>query len=502
MPATRPRPSTRELLGGRWAVSLRVYLIGSAFVLVMPLLSFRVLFHATPGGLAVLILVQWVAASIVYVAARSLVFRHTRTTPVGLPWVIAFVLLLGVARVAAAIALERVSGGAILAATDRLTLVFAMVPSTIIFVLLPTYLVAIEDWYSSERARLTQFDIDAEAARLRALGALDATRAITTARIREEIEEHLAALDPARAADERLRLSGTVLETAAGYVRPTSHALWGAPAPRHRRTALRELERLALREPLPALLPWLLWLACTLPFSMVRNGLWQTATASLALLTGMAICYPIGSRTIRRFAPAPRDGTARLLAIVATALATVPLFVVHNRSANGTGATFIAACVIVLAATAGVALVRAALRLQGERLGELRTQAEEAEFQRLALEAATEQMQRDLARYLHGTVQAGLVAAAYAIQDAATRGDEVALERAIADARAAAARISEHAPPAPSANLDAKRDEIDETWQGMLALTWSLPAESLDVATVERIGNVVQECLANASIHG
>ena len=48
-------------------------------------------------------------------------------------------------------------------------------------------------------------------------------------------------------------------------------------------------------------------------------------------------------------------------------------------------------------------------------------------------------MQRDLALYLHSTVQAGLVASAYAIQDAAARGDKIALEQAIEGARAAAA---------------------------------------------------------------
>jgi signal transduction histidine kinase len=111
-------------------------------------------------------------------------------------------------------------------------------------------------------------------------------------------------------------------------------------------------------------------------------------------------------------------------------------------------------------------------------------------------------MQRDLALYLHSTVQAGLVASAYAIQDAAARGDKVAFEHAIDEARAAAARVDAQAPAAAELDLPAMRVAIDETWQGLLAISWILPEGALASTVVDRLGNVVRECLANASIHG
>ena len=80
--------------------------------------------------------------------------------------------------------------------------------------------------------------------------------------------------------------------------------------------------------------------------------------------------------------------------------------------------------------------------------------------------------------------------------------NQVALEHAIAEARAAATRVGEHAPAPPAADLSALRADIDETWRGMLAITWTLPSAEISVRHVDRIGNVVQECLANASIHG
>ena len=502
MPATRPRPSTRELLGGRWAISLRGWVIGSVLVLVAPLLSLRALPHLTAGELLEIVAAQWLAVSVLMLAAHLTVFRHRRNAPVAIGWVIAFAVVLGVGRIAATYAVQHAQAGPTLSAADLSRIAVAIMPATIVAFVLIVYLLAIEDWYTGERERLLRFEVDAEAARLRALGALDATRAVVTARIREDLEGQLAGLE----GGERLAISDRVLDAAAGYVRPESHALWSTREQASRRGMLGELERASLADPLPLLVPFALWLASAVPFAVIRTDLGRTLLATVAVLSGMLIAYPLGRRLISRYAPAPCFVRARLLALATMLVAAIPTLALYRRNAqyeHGNGlllALISVAMVIVLTIVAS--WTRAGLQVQGERLRELRSQAEEAEFQRLALEAATEQMQRDLALYLHGTVQAGLVASAYAIQDAATRGDEVALEHAIADARAAAARVGDPAPAPVSRDLTAMRTAIDETWQGILAIRWTLPAGELDAAVVDRLGNVVRECLANASIHG
>jgi signal transduction histidine kinase len=225
---------------------------------------------------------------------------------------------------------------------------------------------------------------------------------------------------------------------------------------------------------------------------------------ALAVLAAMAVLYPLGSAAIRRYAPAPHYLRARLLSLAVMIPAALVGPVVAAALGSDAASTLerVVPVAVIIALTIAVSWAQAALRLADNRLHTLRDHAEEAEFERLALEAATEQMQRELALHLHGTVQAGLVAAAYSLQDAAQRGDEVALERAIADARATAAQVSAHPSKPFSADLAVKRAEIDDTWLGMLDLRWSLPTADLDPALVERIGDVVQECLANASIHG
>ena len=221
----------------------------------------------------------------------------------------------------------------------------------------------------------------------------------------------------------------------------------------------------------------------------------------------MLIFYPLGRRAIHRYAPAPRYARARLLLIASIALATLPLLAAAAATEAWTGSRnavplFVIGVFVSFLSTWVVSLGQGGLRTQDERLRTLRSRAEEVQFQGLALEAATEQMQRELALYLHGTVQAGLVASAYAIQDAAARGDEVALERAIVEARVSAGRIGEHQPPPGAVDLNALRSTINGAWQGMVAIDWVLPPDAIAAHVLDRIGNVIQECLANASIHG
>mgnify|MGYP006274316051 CR=1 FL=1 len=498
MPATRPRPSTRALLGGRWAISLRGWAIGSVLVLVAPLLSLRALPGVTTTELLEIVIAQWLVVSALMLSGHLTVFRHRRIAPVAVGWVVAFAVVLAIGRIAATYAVQHAQAAPSLPASELARIAIAIMPATVIAFVLIVYLLAIEDWYASERERLLRFEVDAEAARLRALGALDATRAVVTDRIREDLESQLAGLE----SGERLALSDRVLDAASGYVRPESHALWATRTQASRRGRLRELERASLADPLPLLVPFALWLASAVPFAVIRTDLGRTVLATVAVLGGMLVAYPLGRRAIRRYAPAPRFARARLLALTAMLVAALPTLALSQRNAQPGNGLLLAlvSVAMVIALTIVVSWTQAGLRVQGDRLRELRSQAEEAEFQRLALEAATEQMQRDLARYLHGTVQAGLVASAYAIQDAAARGDEVALEHAIAEARAAAARVGDPAPV--SRDLTAMRAAIDETWQGILAIRWTLPAGELDAAVVDRLGNVVRECLANASIHG
>ena len=504
MPAAAPSPGTRELLGGRWAISLRGWLIGSALAVAPSAFNVRALLDASTGDLAWAIALMSIVSSAILLFANVTVFRHRRRSPVAIGWVLGLALLLGVSRVATLYGFELIGPGASLTITELLSLFVSIVPGTAITWLLITYILASGDWYATERARLMRFEIDTEGARLRALGALDATRAVLTLRIRKDLESQLAVLDDTAMIDQG-QLSDVVLGAASEYVRPESHALWSDSPVASQSRSLHGLERASLTAPLPLLIPYALWFAVVTPLSIIRRSLIDTLLGAAVLLLCALVLFPLGRRAIRRFAPAPHAIRARLLALAVIVLAISPTVLLNiatlNAATSNTAALAPLSAVIFVALVVSVSWLQASQRVQDERLRDLRSHAEEAKFQRLSLEAATEQMQRDLALYLHSTVQAGLVASAYAIQDAAARGDKIALEQAIDGARAAAARVDEHT-PAVTRDLAAVRAAIDETWGGVLAVRWILADSELSATVTDRLGKVARECLANASIHG
>lgn len=505
MPRTGSRPSARELLGGRWAISLRGWLIFSALQLFPGSLGLKAQLGLTLHATVVISLASWLAMTALYAGAGLTVFRHRRTEPRHVAWLIALGVVIAVARAAVAFAVPETRAVVGDGWAGLLTLTLSYVPNLVLVGALITYLIAVIDWYAAERMRLLRFEIDAEAARLRAIGALNAARAVITTRIQTALEDQLSDLERAAAADgSDARLSDALLDAAAGYVRPESHRLWRERDPDLRRGALASIERTSLAAPLPIALPFALYTAIFVPGAITRIGILPSLVYPLVLLIAMVVLYPLGRAAIRRYAPAPHFMRARLIALAAmaaTAVANFSVVMVLAPSATQLLQRVLLACFIVVT-TIVVSWAQAALRTEDARLQSMRSHAEEAEFERLALEAATEQMQRELALYLHGTVQAGLVASAYSIQDAVNRGDTLALEAAIADARLAIAQVGNADHPGPAIGLAELAEQFDAKWRGMIAITWTLPDEPTTDVVLQRIDTVVQECLANAAIHG
>lgn len=112
MPTARPRPSTRELLGGRWAVSLRGWLIFSALLLIGGPLGVLSQLEMPPRAVVTLTLASWFLVSVLYVAADLTVFRQRRTRPVPVVWLIALGASAGLARGAIALAVPEKIGRA------------------------------------------------------------------------------------------------------------------------------------------------------------------------------------------------------------------------------------------------------------------------------------------------------------------------------------------------------------------------------------------------------
>ena len=146
-------------------------------------------------------------------------------------------------------------------------------------------------------------------------------------------------------------------------------------------------------------------------------------------------------------------------------------------------------------------VVLTALRASEQTIAELGAIVGSAEIETRAIAEVRMTLDRELAAFLHGTLQTRLVAAAYEIESAQLRGDRVALDEALAGARAALDALPEQ-PAVACASDSGSTAAIAERWAGALALSWELPQEDLPAATAAAVHDVIQECLSNALIHG
>lgn len=359
------------------------------------------------------------------------------------------------------------------------------------------FIVATRAWYTGERARLLQISVDREAARMRAIGALDAMRetviATTTATVQTASEraraltQHAGA-DPALVADALL--------DAAQHTRPAGHALAVHTEPALPRVRIRDVATAAmLRTPAP-LAPALL-----MPLLVAPRVFLNTGSATSMLLSAVALASGIGIALTLLPRVRPRAGFGSTA--VACVLAVIPAAILQDLVGGGAPFPALVAAmapmtllVVVAAAMPGTASASAEDVLSG-----IEATIAAAEVERLAAERARAELQREIGLHLHGTVQSSLVAAGYAVQDAARRGDADALDAAIAQARNALAL--DVMPGAPQRRCIADIVAlVEEQWDGALVIDWRMPDHLRHLEAGARLHDVLQECLANAVIHG
>ena len=133
-----------------------------------------------------------------------------------------------------------------------------------------------------------------------------------------------------------------------------------------------------------------------------------------------------------------------------------------------------------------------------------------------ALTQANQQLTEDLARareqladMLHGPVQGRLAAASMALRlcaDAQAHGRPADLAKTLTTATTLLDRAVEdlerigQSQPAEWASLAAGLEHVQQTWWGMVEVTWTIP-ESMDRAAITPVVTVIEELVTNASRH-
>ena len=134
----------------------------------------------------------------------------------------------------------------------------------------------------------------------------------------------------------------------------------------------------------------------------------------------------------------------------------------------------------------------------------LEKQISKEKLEMLILKREEERLSRELAKYLHGTIQSRLMASAMALERAGRKGDKKALERELEEAYKSLRVPSAEYFSAPEATLKEEITKVVAKWNELMSVKVKIGANipSILPHKSQEIGNVINEGLSNSFRHG
>jgi signal transduction histidine kinase len=127
-----------------------------------------------------------------------------------------------------------------------------------------------------------------------------------------------------------------------------------------------------------------------------------------------------------------------------------------------------------------------------------------AQLEQMILAREEARISRELAKYLHGTIQSRLMASAIGLEKARRRGDKKMLEKELAQAYENLRVPSASYFSAPENTLKEEIKKVVGKWNDLMKITVKFPRSIPEIQPdiLQEIGNVVNEGLSNSFRHG
>jgi signal transduction histidine kinase len=501
-------PSFRERLGGRWALSLK------AFLITAPLIVFAITIVSAQSWSQA---VAWSAASIVamvvlgawtYLLHRT-VFRNRATSPLPVSVVIVCAVIAGMIFVAIASLV-----GFLLGLPAEEGPWGRIVPTVLIatwWSITLSLMLEASDRFRRERTILIDRAIQQQVAA--------AQEAEVAARIKESIRNDINAelagaqaslmrrLDEIEAhADVSYAVVADELrDTAQTAVRPLSHRLAEQTAQDHPAPSFfAVVANIVRKQPFRPLACSVIYLVTSAPRELTRLGT-EMGLASIAFTVSLIVVSMTAFNfTMRR---RPQHHAALFLSgIVVIEGLTVVLAPAYTAI---TGVVVSAADVVgsvifgifIIFVTSGFGSWRITRR---DMLRTFEQEISHEEVAALARSRAIADAAREAGAVLHGAVQTKLVATAMAIDHGVAAGDMVAVNQALMQARAILEQPLATDAGAAQSTLGSQVQRKASLWRGLADVTVLIdPAiAALTGPVALRAGDIVEEGIANAIHHG
>lgn len=134
----------------------------------------------------------------------------------------------------------------------------------------------------------------------------------------------------------------------------------------------------------------------------------------------------------------------------------------------------------------------------------LERQLSKEQLEAMLLKREEDRLSRELAKYLHGTIQSRLMASAMALEKAGRKGDTRALEKELAQAYESLRVPSADYFAAPEANFKAEITKVVSKWNDLLKIKVSIDKNigEIESSKSQEIGNAINEGISNSFRHG
>jgi hypothetical protein len=281
------------------------------------------------------------------------------------------------------------------------------------------------------------------------------------------------------------------VDEASVAVRQRAHDLWGdaQPAPTVPRVHLGTAIVLSLRHR-----PFATWLILAIWLPTALGTAWAVGDFPRAplgvLLAGaiIAVVFESANAIVRRW-PASWLASLLLGLVVAIVLTSPSLSLIGGMPEQGRAAYSAVNAVWLAMLVVLAAIVMGALRRGEVILSELHLAVDAASVETLAQEEERRRVVREVATTLHGTLQGRLAT----LRDSESAGDAV---------RETLAMLQTRPPIAKSTRLTRVASEALEPWRSLMAITVECADDIVAPGVAQAVGDVLEECLANAFRHG
>ena len=169
-----------------------------------------------------------------------------------------------------------------------------------------------------------------------------------------------------------------------------------------------------------------------------------------------------------------------------------------NSTSNAINSVLFGALIIL------ISLGMAFLRGGHAEIEFLERRISEEQLETMLLRREEARISRELAKYLHGTIQSRLMASAIGLESAGRRGDVKALQKEAKSAYKNLKLPSESYFSAPENDLREEIDKVIAKWDNLIDIKLTIPKNYPDLAPdlIQDFGNVINEGLSNAFRHG